>query len=405
MGKISDKYFIKTILNTDDFFDNISSLTLNGWDTSRISNILFNKENANTYYTALKKIFDWEEPYDGHNHGSMVIFNPSGTSQLYILFDSSYVRCDTPYSKGIRFNSPYYYIYDIENDTFSTIQTLSMTGTDTVNVNNDGILFSSVPVCVWQNSNFNTVVDYARIMGDQGVGSGGWQVPNPNPTRKIVINGSEPDDIKLNGVTPDKIMLNGQCYFEKPLAHNYLYKWNFTKSNNPLIDEINKVEITKYSTARISIDTGGLHNNHAAGYVEIPIPLDVGKTYEIVIGEIDCKVTNTNGKFLTHKVDGVNKWDWFGYRKVNNVYTWLWSIDSNFYDFGILINDFSNSTLKIVIGSQLTNIYLNDVLIGSSNTIPFSSYTYETIRLFGDSGSQGYFDATIKEFNVYENEE
>lgn len=222
---------------------------------------------------------------------------------------------------------------------------------------------------------------------------------------KILLNGSEPTDIKLNGTTPDKIILNGVTYWEKPPEHDYLYKWNFTKSNNPLIDKINNVEITDYSLNGISIDSSGLHNNHVSGWVEIPITLDVGKTYEIVIGEIDCKVTGSNGKFFTHKVNGVNKWHWFGYRKDNGVYTWKWWINDVFYDFGISFNDFSNSTLKIVIGSQLTKIYLNDVLIGSSNTIPFNSYAYEKIRLFGDGGSQGYFDATIKEFNVYENEE
>lgn len=31
---------------------------------------------------------------------------------------------------------------------------------------------------------------------------------------KILLNGSEPDDIKLNGATPDKIILNGVTYWE-----------------------------------------------------------------------------------------------------------------------------------------------------------------------------------------------
>lgn len=180
----------------------------------------------------------------------------------------------------------------------------------------------------------------------------------------------------------------------------YLYKWNFTKSTDPLIDEINGVVAT-YNNKQARLDEDGFHLINRNSNITFPLSFEVGKTYELILGEINSQVTQNNGKFFIQRTT-TNRYDFFGLRKENNIYNWKWWIDYTFYDMNISTGDFSNSHLKFVIKNQLTEIYLNDTLIGSGN-LPFNNYSYQEIRI-GDSGGQGFFAATIKEFYIYDNE-
>ena len=245
-------------------------------------------------------------------------------------------------------------------------------------------------------------------------------------SNKIIINGSEPDDIKLNGVTPDKIMLNGQCYFEKapePDPHNYLYKWDFTKS---LVDEKQGAEATYYGSnaASITRDSEGIHINNTNQCIYLCNNIElVGKTVEIsisdyspvntpkVAGDILCHCDNdriytTNYLYFTGSSG--HKWNVTGYYESNTNTGYSQTISST-----LSPTDLDNSVIKFIFGDEKgVSVYLNDDLIGIADKLYFNAHSshvsINNLYLLGknsNSGANDWYNMTITGVRIYENEE
>lgn len=202
---------------------------------------------------------------------------------------------------------------------------------------------------------------------------------------KILLNGSEPDDIKFNGVTPDKIMLNGQCYFEKTDPHVYLYKWNF---KNSLVDEIQDVEaeLRGYGQSWATRDSSGVHITGSNQFVAMgneQISL-IGKTIEIDISEFDFQGdASLNTIILSYdkkfEASDINPNYLFYYSTTEgNAFTMRsykqQSVNYDNWKVNKVINDelprdaIDGKTIKCTFNSDGTNyFYLNDVLIGSTS--------------------------------------
>ncbi len=240
MAKIKNEFYIKDIFNSEDALayygsDSFYTTILNN---ESYSPFFATKDLAYNYYQPLKDLFDsnFDDSNFGNNSQLFVFFNSNDSDNLYYLIHGESVLYGTRYSSGekrISFNTSYFYKFNINDKTSTSVS--GWTGNLDDLTNSWYCLFSSVKIKyevigVGNRHDFN----YLLSQDMQGKGQGGWQVPNPNPTRKIVINGSEPDDIKLNGVTPDKIMLNGNCYFEKALPPKQtLVRLNYTNTDSP----------------------------------------------------------------------------------------------------------------------------------------------------------------------------
>lgn len=210
---------------------------------------------------------------------------------------------------------------------------------------------------------------------------------------KILLNGSEPTDIKLNGVTPDKIMLNGVCYFEKAYEPTYLYKWDFTKS---LTDEVAGAVAT-LGNATFTEGTGVTGN----GYIKLGnyIHNYIGKTYEIDFASFEK--TNTN---RLSRVLGLSSNSFFAYddqvgyicKKNNTEQTYTSTSNTT---------SFTNKTLKLVFVSDSSlMVYLDDTLIYDGGT--FVSETNTTFYI-GDSAGTSVLAMetfTVTGVRIYENE-
>lgn len=252
---------------------------------------------------------------------------------------------------------------------------------------------------------------------------------------KIIINGSEPDDIKLNGVTPDKIMLNGQCYFEKapePDPHNYLYKWDFTKS---LVDEKQDVEadLRGYGQSWATRDSSGVHITGQKQFLSLgneQISL-IGKTIEIDISEFDFQgdtslntiILSYDGKFMARD-DNPNYLFFYSTTDGNSFSMRSYKQQSVNYDnwkVTKVINDelsrdaIDGKTIKCIFNSDGTNyFYLNDVLIGSTSECWANNANTAHNNLYikigsSDKANDGYdgnsYNMTITGVRIYENEE
>lgn len=211
---------------------------------------------------------------------------------------------------------------------------------------------------------------------------------------KIVINGSEPDDIKLNGVTPDKIMLNGQCYFEKAYKPTYLYKWDFTRS---LTDEVEGAVATMgNATFTEGVGISGDGWIKLGNYIHSPI----GKTYEIDFASFEK--TNTNRASRVLGITGncfLQYDDQVGYiSKLNN--------NQQTYTTTSNIVSFTNKTLKLVFVSDSSlQIYLDDTLLYDGGT--FAAVSNITFYIGDSAGStvRAMETFTVTGVRIYENEE
>lgn len=250
---------------------------------------------------------------------------------------------------------------------------------------------------------------------------------------KIILNGSEPDDIILNGVTPDKIMLNGQCYYEKapePDPHNYLYKWDFTKS---LVDEKQGAEATYYGSnaASITRDSEGIHINNEKQCIYIGQMDMTGKTLEVDIPYFELAgSSSSNTDFVSHSSSKTNDyysirslyftpgsgWYCYGYGSIN---AYKSDRNSAIIDAQHPLSDINGKTLKIIYKTTGgIDVYFNDTLIGSDSTKWFNTYpdrhSAEFIYLGGkpqQGGGSGQtyngnsYNMTITGVRIYENEE
>lgn len=251
-------------------------------------------------------------------------------------------------------------------------------------------------------------------------------------SNKIILNGSEPDDIKLNGVTPDKIMLNGVCYFEKVDPHVYLYKWNF---KNSLVDEIQGVEaeLRGYGQSWATRDSSGVHITGAKQFVAMgneQISL-IGKTIEIDISEFNLQGSasyNTlilsSDRLFSGSDDDPNYLFFYSTSDGNSFSMWSYKeqrVNYNNWKVKKVINDelprdaINGKTIKCTFNSDGTNyFYLNDVLIGSTsecwannaNTSLNNQYIKIGSTNKGGNGTDGNsHNMTITGVRIYENEE
>lgn len=203
---------------------------------------------------------------------------------------------------------------------------------------------------------------------------------------------------------------------KKADEHDYLYKWDFTKS---LVDEIQGKEvILKNGLTR---NNQGLIFNQATQIATLgEISLD-GKTIEIDVPSFDCKanasyhmrfLTNTNnpsdngtGALIYRNKSKYNQWGAFGYTEnAYSVCTWS--------HYGLTgENALDNKTVKIIFNqNQNTELYLNDTYIGTSEVYFVPSLT-KYVEIGGvsssskaSSGDQCY-DMTISGVRIYENED
>ena len=218
MSQIKDIFFIKTIL------DRATAGSHNG-ETGyySVSDNMFSEghscycDNGNDYYNDLKGIFDCattdfscpgfgQVELESGNY-PMTIVKLAGVDHLTLLFSGITIN--------LNFDGNYYYTqnnyssyggalyrFDYVDGEIEYVKTYSGGSYATVTENVETTLYSSMPIMMYYN-NADRNINYARIDGDQGVGSGGWQVPNPNPTRKIVLNGvnysdANPEDPNYN---------------------------------------------------------------------------------------------------------------------------------------------------------------------------------------------------------------
>lgn len=410
--QIKDIYFIKTIL------DRATAGSYNGQSGYySVSDNMFSEghscycDNGNDYYSDLKGIFncattDFSCP--GFNQANlengnynMTIVKLAGVDHLTLLiggvtinlnFDGNYYYTQNNYSSY----GGTLYRFDYVNGEIEYVKTYSGGSYAIVSENVETTLFSSASIMMYY-SGADRNINYATIRSEQGIGSGGWQVPNPNPTRKIVVNGSEPDDIKLNGATPKKIMLNGQCYYEAPEPEpTYLYKWDFTKS---LTDEVGNVTAT-LGNASFTEGTGVTGN----GYIKLGnyIHSCIGKTYEIDFASFEK--TNTD---RLSRVLGINSNSFLGYddqvgyicKKNNSQKTYMTT--SN-------IVSFTNKTLKLVfVSDNSLQVYLDDTLLYEGDTFAYNTNPGVEFYIGNSAGSSVHAmeTFTVTGVCIYENEE
>lgn len=225
MSQIKDIFFIKTIL------DRATAGSHNG-ETGyySVSDNMFSEghscycDNGNDYYSDLKGIFDcattdfscpgFEQAVLENGNYHMTIVKLAGVDHLTLLFGGITIN--------LNFDGNYYYTqnnyasyggtlyrFDYVDGEIAYVKTYIGGSYATVSENVETTLFSSASIMMYY-SNADRDVNYAKINSEQGIGSGGWQVPNPNPTRKIIINGinySQDEDGNMN-----KIVLNGVEY-------------------------------------------------------------------------------------------------------------------------------------------------------------------------------------------------
>ena len=218
MSQIKDIFFIKTIL------DRATAGSHNG-ETGyySVSDNMFSEghscycDNGNDYYSDLKGIFDCSSTLSGTNwsssdqhefdsgHYSMTVVKMAANNYLSILVGGQNVSLN--YDGNYYYTQNYYSNYggtwfrwDYINGELTYVKTYFGGSYATIDENVETTLYSSMPIMMYYN-NADRNINYARIAGDQGVGSGGWQVPNPNPTRKIVLNGVDYSE----SITPEPV--------------------------------------------------------------------------------------------------------------------------------------------------------------------------------------------------------
>lgn len=207
----------------------------------------------------------------------------------------------------------------------------------------------------------------------------------------------------------EKIELSQSAYDALPLAdktnpaklyiineHDYLYKWDFTKSR---VDEIRGIEATGGN-----LQSDGLHLTDANSYID----LKCGDYNEKYVYEIDVHYMSKNysedqhGRFITLGEDqglifrkNTSKWEVYLY------YAWR-----NSETTSELVNDanaFNNKTIKILCDSKnKICFYANDVLFYK---IPYMIPVPTTKIQIGSSRGQSYYNATISGVRIYKNED
>lgn len=444
MSNLGDYYFIKELLDRE------TALSHNGETGYYSVNANFfgsgwafpESEYSYSFYNAMRAVFrsnyDYSSDSGFNNHESLNFFTFSGDDNLYYCFHN------TPNIRGNLSNNQYYevqfnpqqsskniYKYDTTTNEISVYSTMS-SGSSYKSVPVYKFLASTGSLYVWGTS---TNTNYINIEGNSGNSSGGWQVPNPNPTHKIVINGSEPDNIKLNGATPLKIMLNGVCYYERQ-SSTYLHNWDLTSGT---ADSVGGTELQYYTssssdtTANVANKSGlytsgtgvTLADQNDVNGIVLPINLYTpGNVLEVDFTNFQVTYTMMDwGQTMvqTHKCQNSYNTDYGIHCGVDGG----WFLTSNYdlgsgntsYGYCSITNStqaqlFANSTLKIKVISSANNrtqweIYKDDTLLATtpelnnSSTYPFMlANASDTDNLF--MLSPNYLNATVTGIRIYQ---
>ena len=269
MSKISDIYYIKTIL------DRATAGSYNGQTGYySVSDNMFAEghscycDNGSDWYSDLKGIFncdttdfsggglDQQTLLGGSYH--MTIVKMAANNYLSVLFGGVTIN--------LNFDGNYYYTQDYYSSYGGTLyrfdyingaivyNTTYVGGSfATVSENVETTLFSSASIMMYY-SNADRNINYATIRSEQGIGSGGWQVPNPNPTYKIVVNGvnysqpNETDDILVHHFDVD--LATGDKTYD-----NKGHEWSHSSSTQADIDVVEK----KFGDGCLWISTQGAY--------------------------------------------------------------------------------------------------------------------------------------------------
>lgn len=225
--QIKDIFFIKTILDRE------TAGSHNG-ETGyySVSDNMFSEghscycDNGNDWYSDLKGIFNCSSTLPDFESYHQTMFDAGqlpmtivkmaandylsilvGGQNVALNFDGNYYYTQNNYSSY----GGTWWRWDYINGELTYIKTYTGGSYATIDENVETTLYSSMPIKMYY-SGADRNINYAQIAGDQGVGSGGWQVPNPNPTRKIMLNGVLYSQVGGDSAETESIMLNGNRY-------------------------------------------------------------------------------------------------------------------------------------------------------------------------------------------------
>ena len=190
--------------------------------------------------------------------------------------------------------------------------------------------------------------------------------------------------------------------------HNYLYKWDFTKEVDPLVDEINGQKVV--DIYNVTQDNNGLYFDSASSYATIPYRLNAGQIADFQIGNINTAGKTGHGRFFMADADsgliarsGTSASD--GNRCLS-VYTAnnQWTSNSN-----ISLNMFEDSILSIAIIENSSRydweIYKDGILLHTFSNA--GQLIYADRFYIGSNAGQSFCNIYIKSLGIrnYENEE
>jgi hypothetical protein len=196
--------------------------------------------------------------------------------------------------------------------------------------------------------------------------------------------------------------------------HDYLYKWDFTKSVDPLVDELQDIqfELNKNRDNYPTLNQNGLYfqrtSSSGAGRAVATLNENLfGKTIEIDYGETNIQQRYSNEQeFFSFSSYGYIYWNGSNWG-LRNASSGGWNEFST--EFGA--NYFSNKTLKLVVyENSKVNVYAIDngieTKLNTSDIIEPNGYISNKIYLgSGDSLTRTIgINFTVKAVRVYENE-
>lgn len=208
--------------------------------------------------------------------------------------------------------------------------------------------------------------------------------------------------------------------------HDYLYKWDFTKS---LVDEIEGAT-AEFRTAEGTYayrDSDGAHIKHNERDLYLLSDFDpTGKTIEVDFGELNFRGDASNTVKIISNWE-TESYDAFGvgllqYTPSNGVFK-AYAYDSENagtgnrgnknYSYTDDLDVISNSTVKVVCKRGTIELYIDDDLKGVANGW-VNNATNHHIKAISIGGQYiltsktikgNFYDITIKAVRIYENEE
>lgn len=180
---------------------------------------------------------------------------------------------------------------------------------------------------------------------------------------------------------------------------NYLYKWDFTKSVDPLVDEIEGAEIELFNGA--TRDSNGIIINNTSQYVKIPVALNVNNIYEIDFSNCSKDFGNAqDGRIIALS----NRYFCWSYQLKWFVYEDRDLYDDSGSEYNNDVTILNGKTLKILWDNeQKLCAYADDTLFYKCP----QANKLITSRLFyiGGYNNYGFKNMTITGIRIYENEE